>query len=107
MARWLERLQEYDFDIVHRRGRQHQNADSLSRLPCKQCRHENHQIVEPEMVVHAVIPGQSLTDVRQGQLADTSISFVLQAVEDDQNQMQINSRDAVERKRSLFSFGIS
>ena len=97
MARWLERLQEYDFDIVHRRGRQHQNADSLSRLPCKQCGRESHQTVEPEMVVCAVIAGQSLTDVRQSQLADTSISFVLQAVENDQkqdaNQLQGRSRE--------------
>ena len=37
MARWLEKLQEYSFQIVHRRGRKHTNADSLSRLPCKQC----------------------------------------------------------------------
>lgn len=37
MARWLERLQEFDFTIVHRRGKKHTNADSLSRLPCRQC----------------------------------------------------------------------
>ena len=34
MARWLERLQEFDFTIVHRRGKKYTNADSLSRLPC-------------------------------------------------------------------------
>ena len=34
MARWLERLQEFDFTIVLRRGKKHKNADSLSRLPC-------------------------------------------------------------------------
>ena len=27
MARWLERLQEYHFDIKYRKGCQHQNAD--------------------------------------------------------------------------------
>ena len=32
-ARWLERLCEYEFDIVHREGRRHQNADVLSCLP--------------------------------------------------------------------------
>ena len=42
MARWLERLQEFDFTIVHRRGKKHTNADSLSRLPCRQCGRENH-----------------------------------------------------------------
>ena len=33
-ARWLETLGMYDFKIIHRPGRQHSNADALSRLPC-------------------------------------------------------------------------
>ena len=31
LARWLEQLQEFNFEIVHRRGIKHQNADALSR----------------------------------------------------------------------------
>ena len=31
VARWLEALSQYSFDIQHRPGRNHQNADSLSR----------------------------------------------------------------------------
>jgi len=31
LARWLETLAEFDFDILHRPGRDHGNADSLSR----------------------------------------------------------------------------
>lgn len=34
--RWLERLAEFDFEIIHRPGRQDGNADALSRKPCKQ-----------------------------------------------------------------------
>ena len=30
-ARWLEMLQEFDFQVIHRRGRDHGNADALSR----------------------------------------------------------------------------
>lgn len=30
---WLERLQEYNFEIQHRPGKHHSNADSLSRRP--------------------------------------------------------------------------
>lgn len=42
LASWLEQLQEFDFEIVHRQGKQHVNADALSRLPCRQCGRENH-----------------------------------------------------------------
>ena len=38
VARWLEALAEYDMTIVHRPGRQHCNADGLSRMECTQCR---------------------------------------------------------------------
>ena len=36
-ARWLEVLGTYNFDIEHRPGRQHGNADAVSRIPCRQC----------------------------------------------------------------------
>ena len=39
-ARWLEILEEFDFEILHRPGRQHTNADALSRKPCRQCQTE-------------------------------------------------------------------
>ena len=35
LARWLEKLAEYDFQVLHRPGRHHQNADALSRRPCR------------------------------------------------------------------------
>ena len=34
MARWLEILGTYDFEVVHRPGTKHGNADALSRLTC-------------------------------------------------------------------------
>ena len=37
MARWIEILQTYDIDIVHRPGRLHGNSDGLSRRPCEPC----------------------------------------------------------------------
>lgn len=33
LARWLEELGQYNMTIVHRPGKQHQNADGLSRIP--------------------------------------------------------------------------
>ena len=35
LARWLAKLQQFHFDIIHRPGAQHGNADGLSR--CPQC----------------------------------------------------------------------
>ncbi len=37
VARWIEILSGYDIKIEHRAGRTHQNADGLSRIPCRQC----------------------------------------------------------------------
>ena len=41
LARWIEQLQQYDFDVHHRAGVSHSNADALSRRPCLQrpCNH--------------------------------------------------------------------
>ena len=33
VARWIERLAEYDYEILHRTGLKHKNADALSRYP--------------------------------------------------------------------------
>jgi len=33
LARWLEQLREFHFEVIHHKGLVHQNADALSRLP--------------------------------------------------------------------------
>lgn len=33
LARWVLKLQAYNFEILYRLGSKHQNADGLSRLP--------------------------------------------------------------------------
>ncbi|GBO22965.1 Retrovirus-related Pol polyprotein from transposon 297 [Araneus ventricosus] len=40
IARWIQRLQEYNFEIQHRKETSHGNADALSRRPYKEsCKH--------------------------------------------------------------------
>ncbi|KRZ69679.1 Transposon Ty3-G Gag-Pol polyprotein [Trichinella papuae] len=39
VARWLEKLAEFDFEVVHRPGKKHHNADALSRRACRQRPH--------------------------------------------------------------------
>ena len=38
MARWLHTLQQFQFSIVYRAGRDHSNANGLSRAPTSPCR---------------------------------------------------------------------
>ena len=37
MARWLQVLDTYDFEIEHKAGKRHGNINAMSRGPCKQC----------------------------------------------------------------------
>jgi len=37
LARWIETLSEFEYEIQHRPGRLHCNADGVSRPICKQC----------------------------------------------------------------------
>lgn len=40
LARWIGKLEQHDYEIVHRSGRVHSNADALSRRPCpSKCQH--------------------------------------------------------------------
>ena len=41
VARWIKTLSTFTFEIEHHPGKQHGNADGLSRRPCKQCGQED------------------------------------------------------------------
>ena len=82
MARWLEKLQEYDFEIRHRRGRKHTNADALSRLPCKQCGYQPSHHTDHDQSTVSVVSlqvGKSTSDLHKLQMEDYMIHPVLVA----------------------------
>ena len=83
MARWLEKLQEYDFEIQHRRGRKHTNADALSRLPCKQYGYQPSDPTNHDQSTVSVVSlqvGKSTSDLNKLQMEDHMIHPVLVAM---------------------------
>ena len=91
LARWLERLQELDFEIRHRPGKRHQNADALSRLPCAQCGRTTHDDDSLPEAIGALqenpgnfLEGKTEDEIRQLQISDDSIGFILKAKEGGQ-----------------------
>ncbi|XP_076838708.1 retrovirus-related Pol polyprotein from transposon 412 isoform X1 [Brachyhypopomus gauderio] len=95
LARWLARLQEFKFDIVHRPGRIHGNADALSRRPCQSesCKHcVKVEVSDPDFVRCAALrpvdemPQLELEAVpieqfREAQLVDPEIGWGLRHLE--------------------------
>ena len=61
LARWLERIQDYDFTVMHRKGMHHTDADALSRIP-----------TEPP-VGSIVLTHHNLSEVEEGQHNDVNI----------------------------------
>ena len=77
LARWIELLQEYDFDIVHRQGKVHCNADSLSRRPCQQCGCEE-QVIASVVGATILSPGK-MEEVEKLQREDPTLKPVILA----------------------------
>ncbi|KAI4902898.1 hypothetical protein NFI96_020356 [Prochilodus magdalenae] len=62
VARWIAALQTYQFEIHHRAGRSHGNADALSRRPClkAECRYctrleEREELAEEQVAAAEVV----------------------------------------------------
>lgn len=83
LARWLERLQQFEFEIIHRKGRLYQNADGLSRRSCaeKDCAYCAKVEFKENSVARIVLEEENLEDWRRKQLEDPVISLFLRAKE--------------------------
>ncbi|GFV21372.1 retrovirus-related Pol polyprotein from transposon 297 [Trichonephila clavipes] len=89
IARWIQRIQEYEVLTRHRKGSAHGNADALSRRPCpKTCKYcsrieRKFGVIGP-IVLQVTTPSTSALDpwidesVRKDQLADPEIKPIIE-----------------------------
>jgi transposase InsO family protein len=77
-GRWLEKLAEFDFEILHRPGRKHGNADALSRKPCRQCHWEEAEAMDQFVreVTEVTTESDSTTEIVKSQKEDPVLSKV-------------------------------
>ena len=81
VARWIERRQQYDFEIKHREGKMHGNADGLSRRPCevrcKRCsRLEGKQKKKSDYILRTICETTCTEDWRRAQKEDEEFGFL-------------------------------
>ena len=83
LARWLERLQQYEFEIIHRKGKLHQNADGLSRRPCLElgCVYCAKVELKENSIARIILGENNLEDWQKKQSEDPIISLFLQGKE--------------------------
>ena len=69
MARWLHTLHQFQFTIVHRAGRDHGNAEGLSRAPTDPCRQFT-RVECPRVNMSVVVADQPFDDASVGDSED-------------------------------------
>ncbi|ROT63006.1 hypothetical protein C7M84_019127 [Penaeus vannamei] len=84
LARWLGKLEQYNYQVVHRAGRVHSNADSLSRRPCEpDCNHCFR--CESEITCRRLVVSESIAEAdkrwREDQQKDQDLAPVIQWLE--------------------------
>ncbi|GBN14381.1 Transposon Ty3-I Gag-Pol polyprotein [Araneus ventricosus] len=87
IARWIQRLQEYDFEIQHRKGTSHGNADALSRRPCtqscKHCKNAKKKFgmeidISVKVLTTTSVDPWSSCEIQKAQLEDPNIKPILE-----------------------------
>lgn len=105
LARWIERLQSYDFVIDHRKGGLHGNADALSRRPCNiECKHcikaENKNgVVDVRWLGISSDERWSPTQIQRDQELDPDLKSIIEAKKNERrpSKQEIASKSPVEK----------
>ncbi|ROT65803.1 hypothetical protein C7M84_016211 [Penaeus vannamei] len=91
LARWLGKLEQYNYQVVHRAGHVHNNSDSLSRRPCEpNCNHCSHR--ESEITCRRLVVSESIVEAdekwREDQQKDQDLAPVIQWLEAGKKRLQ-------------------
>jgi hypothetical protein len=102
VARWIETLSNYVFEVVHRPGRAHGNADGLSRQ-CNQCKRtgcigHTHVMLDEENV-------QVRASDANGKVKVNSITFENKWSNEDLSKFQDNDNE-INYVKTAFKIGI-
>ena len=103
LACWLESLQELNFTIVHRKGKVHNNADTLSRMPSQQCGRVQ-SLLENTVVANTAIGGETAKAIQQLQSEDRILRSIIESKQNNLSPPQLLQ----EKKDNVYySFGIN
>ncbi|MCG8032936.1 MAG: DDE-type integrase/transposase/recombinase, partial [Candidatus Thiodiazotropha taylori] len=99
-ARWIESLACFDFEIQHRQGKKHTNADALSRVPVRKERPKQSVMVTH---VRAEEEWDEFPSLKEAQLADFEIKLVRSWVEKGERPTWSTVRGMSNRIKSYWS----
>ena len=76
-----EQLQELNFKIIHRPDQRYQNADTLSRSPCRQCGHTGEDDKNNESATIATLQLSSYVsaNIKDNEMEDQELQLIITA----------------------------
>lgn len=83
LARWLTFIEQFDYEVVHRPGTKHGNADGLSRKPSDESTNDESEEEETDVEVFVVRKDEARTsdlvgeDLRQRQRKDAELGAIV------------------------------